>query len=442
VLRLSVILLFCTHIVSGQSSKVHYNKSVLQLGLFPGLSTNGVHPGEYNNLFSVNVFTGYGHSTKYFEVNGLAGFNTASSSGIHISGLASFIGGNGLAGLTEKQKRREHRRGYETNLSGFQFSGMMNYVATNTFGAQVTLGVNTNVNYLIGSQFSGLFNYVGGFTIGTQVSVIGNFTKKSMTGVQLAVLLNSTQRGYSGIQIGAYNHAGVIGTLKMPSSGYGTAWQIGLINTSGNMGGWQIGLVNIGKRVVGTQIGIINIFKSGKSVDYKDGPAFALLNFGYYINPRVYVSELFISNYGLYTGKPLNSRVMSASRYVYSYNEVVYSTNYKLENDINWGVSYRAGLISFYKAPDPTSQKNYFSLMAEIGHIDWDTQVKKQLNLRYAVHLEAGFRLSKKMSFVYPFASVSYNYLPKVEGDSPELLAQAAGTGKLWLGYAVGIMLH
>jgi len=441
-LRLSIVLLLWSHVILAQPKLVKYQKSALQLGIVPGLGTNGIHPGEYDNLFSLNVITGYSHSTKFLEVNGLAGFNTASSSGIQISGLANFIGGNGQAGLSNREKLRERKTGYETNLSGFQISGLMNYVATNTFGAQITLGINTTANYLIGSQFSGLFNYVKKFTIGTQVSVIGNYSKRSMTGVQLALVLNATQGRYSGVQLGAFNHAGVIGNTKGPTPGYGTAWQIGLVNTSGDMGGWQIGLINIGKRVTGTQIGIINIFKSGKSVDYKDGPAFALLNFGYYINPRVYISDLFTSNFGLSTGKPINARIQAASRYVFSYNEVVYSTNYKLENDINWGVSYRAGLISFYKSSDARNQRNYFSFMVEIGHVDWDSQVKKQLNLRYATHLEVGVRLSKKLSFIYPFASISYNYLPRAEGDSPEILTTTVGTGKLWAGYSVGVMLH
>ena len=441
-IRLSIILLFCSQLVVGQSKSVAYKKSILQLGLFPGLSTNGIHPGEYDNLFTLNLFTGYAHSTRYLELNGLAGFNTSSSSGIQLSGLTNFIGGNGQVGLTEKQKRQEHKTGYETNLSGFQISGLMNYVGSNVFGAQATLGINVTSNYLMGSQFGGLFNYVGGFTIGTQVSVIGNYSKKSMSGVQVSILLNSTQGSYSGIQVGAFNHAGAIGTTRGPTAGYGTALQIGLVNTSGDMGGWQVGLVNIGKRVAGTQIGIVNIFKNAKSVDYQDGPAFGLLNFGYYINPRVYFSELFMSNFGLNTGKPINGRIRSASRTIYSYNEVVYSTNYAYENVMNWGVSYRAGLISFYKAPDYRSERNYYSFMGEIGHINWNDQAENQINLRYAVHLEAGVRLSRKLNFIYPFAGVSYNYIPKTEDGSPEFLSNSVGKGELWPGYSVGIMFH
>jgi hypothetical protein len=440
-IRITIILVFYSLVSIGQG-RSPFKKKVLQLGLVPGLSTNGIHPGRYDNSFSINVLTGYGHTTKYFELNGIAGFNTASSSGIHISSLANFIGGNGQVGLSEKEKNQELKMGYETNLTGFQISGLINYVGTNTIGAQFTIGVNKTSKYLTGSQFSGLFNYVGSFTIGTQVSVIGNVTKKSMSGVQLALIINSTGSRHSGIQVAAVNIAGEINNRKGPTSGAGSALQLGLANVAGDMGGWQIGLLNISKKVTGTQIGLINFFKSGSQVDYKDGPAYGLLNFGYYINPRVYISELFLSNYAINTGKPLNSRVMAASRFVYTYNEVVYSTNYQLENDIDWGVSYRAGLISFYKAPDPTSGKNYFAVMAEIGHIDWESQVKKKLNLRYAIHLEVGVRLSKKLSFVYPFVSVSYNYLPEVEGSSPEFLGTTLGTGKLWAGYALGVMLH
>lgn len=439
---LSILLCFCTGISSGQPKSTAYKRSKIQIGLFPGFSTNGLHPGEYDNNFSINVFTGYGHSTRYFDLNGLAGYNTASSSGISISGLANFIGGNGQVGLTDKQKRHERKTGYETSLSGFQISGLLNYVGSNVLGAQATAGFNYVNDYLIGSQFSGIFNYVGSFTIGSQISVIGNYSKKSMSGLQISVVFNATNGSYSGIQIGAFNYAGTIGTTKSPTAGYGTALQLGAVNRSGDMGGWQIGFLNLGKKVAGTQIGIINIFSSARSADYKDGPAYGLLNFGYYVNPRVYVSELFASSFGLNTGKPINARIRSAKRTLFTYNEITYSTNYNLENDIDWGVSYQAGLISFYKAPDVTSQKNYFSMMMEIGHVNWKSSSEKKINMRYAVHIEGGLRLSQKIGFIYPFVGLSYNYIPFYEGETPQFLSLNVGNGELWPGYSVGVMFH
>ncbi len=425
-----------------QNKTVAYKKSSLQLGLFPGISTNGLDPGEYENLFSLNLFTGYGYSTRYFELNGLSGFNTASASGIHISGIANFIGGNEMVGLTEKEKRRQRRKGYETNLTGFQISGFLNYTGTNTEGAQITGGVNNTQKYLIGAQIGGLFNYVGSFTMGTQIAVLGNYSKKSLSGVQISLLLNTTQGSSTGIQLGAYNHSGVINSTKGPNPSTNTAMQIGVVNTTGDMGGWQIGVLNIGDRVAGTQIGIINIFKNAKSVDYKDGPAFGLFNFGYFINPRAYVSELFLSNYGIYTGKPLNSRVRSATRTLYSYNEAVFSTNYKQEREIKWGASYRFGIISFYKSQDVTNERNYISLSAELGHYNLNKKLDKKLNMRYALHTEMGFKLSRKMSSIFPFVAFSYNYMPNAVETSPEFLATTAGNGKLWAGYSVGVMIH
>ncbi len=441
VVRFSIILLFSAQLAIGQSRSA-YKEKILHLGILPGLGTNGINPGEIDNVFAFTLFTGYNHSTKYLEINGLSGFNTGSSSGIHISGLANFLGGNGQAGKSFKEKRKEIRSGYETNLTGLQFSGLLNFVRSNTFGAQFTLGINITANYLIGSQVGGVFNYVKKFTIGTQVSAIGNYSKRSMTGVQVAILFNATQGRYAGVQLGAINHAGVIGNIKGPSPDLGTAIQIGLLNTSGNMGGWQIGLVNIGKRVTGTQIGLINIFKNGKSIDYKDGPAFALLNFGFYANPRAYISELFLSNFGWVTGKPINSRVRSASRIVYSYNEIVYSTNYDQGKDISWGVSYKAGITSFSKLTSG-GISNYFGFMGEIGHVNWRDVEGTKINLRYSVLLEAGIRLSKKLDFVYPFISVSYNYLPDTKGATTEFLVQHVGNnGIVWPGYAFGIMFH
>ncbi len=425
-----------------QNKSAAYKKSSIQLGLFPGISTNGLDPGEYENLFSLNLFTGYGYSTRYFELNGLASFNTASASGIHISGIANFIGGNEMVGLTEKEKRRQRRKGYETNLTGFQISGFLNYTGTNTEGAQLTGGVNNTQKYLIGAQIGGLFNYVGSFTMGTQIAILGNYSKKSMSGVQISLLLNTTQGSSTGIQLGGYNHSGVINSTKGPNPSTNTGMQIGVVNTTGNMGGFQIGVLNIGDRVAGTQIGIINIFKMPKPVDYKAGPAFGLLNIGGIMNPRFYVSELFLTNYGLFTGKGLNSKVRFASRFVYSYNEITFSTNYKQEREIKWGASYRFGIISFTKSQDPNVWHNYFNFSAELGHYNLNKKLDDQLRMRYAVHIELGSRLSRKMSSFYPFIGLSYNYMPNAIVSSPEFLATTTRTGKLWAGYSVGIMIH
>ncbi|MCF6352029.1 MAG: hypothetical protein L3J06_03365 [Cyclobacteriaceae bacterium] len=295
---------------------------------------------------------------------------------------------------------------------------------------------------MIGAQIGGLFNYVGSFTMGTQISLLGNYSKKSMSGVQLSILLNSTQGTATGMQIGGFNRSGEIKSTKGPNPSTNTGMQIGVVNTTGDMGGWQMGVLNIGDRVVGTQIGLINIFKSGKSVDYKDDPAFGLLNIGGIMNPRAYMSELFLTNYGLFTGKPLNQRVRSASRFVYSYNEIIYSTNYSQERDIKWGASYRFGIISFYKSLDVTNERNYFSFSGELGHYNINRKLDDKLNMRYAIHTEMGFKLSRKMSSIYPFVAFSYNYIPNNFESTPEFLSISAGNGKLWAGYSVGIMIH
>ncbi len=435
-------MLFSWQIMYAQNKTAAYKKSSIQLGLFPGISTNGLDPGEYENLFSLNLFTGYGYSTRYFELNGLAGFNTASSSGIHISGIANFVGGNEMVGLTEKEKRKQRRNGYETNLTGFQIASLLNYTGNNTEGAQVTAGVNNTQKYLIGAQIGGLFNYVGSFTMGTQISLIGNYSKKSVSGVQFSLLLNTTQGSATGIQFGAYNNAGIINSTKGPNASTNTGMQIGLVNTTGDMGGWQVGILNIGDRVAGIQIGIINIFKSPKPVDYKDGPAFGLLNIGGIMNPRAYMSELFLTNYGLFSGKPLNARVRSATRLVYSYNEIIYSTNYKQVSKIKWGASYRVGIISFTKAVDPHVWRNHFSVSGEIGHYNLSRKVDDQLNMRYAVHTELGSRLSRKMRSFYPFIGLSYNYMPSAIENAPGILETNVGNGKLWVGYTIGLMIH
>lgn len=441
-IRLTFLFVTVTTVLFAQPKHQIYKHSILQLGIFPGLSTNGLNPGEFDNDISINILSGYGHSNRIIAINGITGFNTASSTGIHLSGLADFIGGNGQVGLSDKEKRSELRSGYETSLLGFQISGVHNYVGSNVTGGQFALGGNMIKNYLIGVQLGGVYNYVGGFTMGAQLSIFANYSKKSMSGFQLAGFLNYTNGSYSGIQIAAINHAGVINSTKEPGTSQNTALQIGLINLSGNMGGTQIGLINIGKKVSGTQIGLVNIFKNGSTVDSRDRPAYGLLNIGDIINPRIYTSAFFLANYGLHTGKSLNGRVRSATRSLTSYNEVLYSTNYSINREARWGVSYKVGFISYYKSVDIRNQRNYCSLLAEVGHFNKNKKFDGHVNIRYAVHIETGFRLSKKINFVYPFLGVSYNYIPQQIVNGPEIIATNNSNGSFWLGYTFGIMLH
>ncbi|CAN0179056.1 unnamed protein product, partial [Chrysoparadoxa australica] len=267
-------------------------------------------------------------------------------------------GGNGQVGKTVTEKDKTEGREYTPELHGFQLSGLINYVGYNTIGSQITLGLNSTKNYLLGVQISGILNSVGSFTSGAQIALGGNLTRKSMSGTQASLLFNSSGGRHSGFQLSAVNHTGEIGNPKGPAEGTGTAMQLGLVNICGNMGGLQVGLINIGDRVGGTQIGLINFFKNEKVGNFSDGPAYGLLNFGYYLNPRVYMSDLFLSNFSINTGKPLNLRVSAAKRHVYSYNEVVYSKNYGTDHGMNWGLSYRAGIISYYKDIVPENRKN------------------------------------------------------------------------------------
>lgn len=441
-IRISFILLFSWQVVSAQTKQAAYKTSILQLGLFPGVSTNGLNPGEYENLFAFNLFTGYGYSTRIFELNGLAGFNTASSSGIHLSGLANFIGGNSLVGLTEKEKRSQRRRGFETSLTGFQVSGVLNYVETNTTGAQVTLGVNNTAKYVLGVQLAGLVNYAGSFVMGTQVSGLGNIACKSVSGVMAGLLFNYTSGSASGIQFGFFNKAGIIHYLKGPSPSTNTALQLGGVNLSGDMGGWQVGLFNKGKEVSGVQLGLINVFKMPDAKDYKAGPAFGLLNFGFLYNPKLYSNEIFLTNYGLVTGKPINIEVRSASRTVYSYNEITYSTNYKAQRNVAWGAGYSLGLLSFSRSFNRHPIPNFMGFSAGVAHINKNKKYDGSLNMLYSLNLMGGLEPFKLLSGIYVFVSASYNFTPGAVVPIPESKQTSIGGGHGWVGYAAGILLH
>ena len=63
-----LILLFITSIVNGQNRYSRNDYKIFQIGLVPGISTNGVNSGSYTNKFSINLFAGYSTSAPTHRV--------------------------------------------------------------------------------------------------------------------------------------------------------------------------------------------------------------------------------------------------------------------------------------------------------------------------------------------------------------------------------------
>jgi hypothetical protein len=80
-----------------------------QFSIVPGLGTNGLHPGGFRNIVSMNLTSGYSKATLLFELAGISNLNTDETRGVQIAGLANLTGANAFLGL---------RRGKLTKKSG------------------------------------------------------------------------------------------------------------------------------------------------------------------------------------------------------------------------------------------------------------------------------------------------------------------------------------
>lgn len=249
-----------------------YTWRAINLGIAPGLSTNGIHPKNFANKISINLFAGYSAALSGVELSGISSFHSYSSSGIQISGIANTVGGN-------RKDLKEYTESDLSNLTsnyhGMQISGAVNTVTGSVIGIQI--GGMTNLIFRghgSGMQIAGFVNYVDGYLEGVQVSSLINVSKKHITGAQISMLLNSTEGEVYGVQLGAWNSAS---TLYGPKSeaALGAGIQFGAINISRQiMDGYQVGLLNYGASSRGFQLGIVNI-------NHKtDGYPVALLNIG------------------------------------------------------------------------------------------------------------------------------------------------------------------
>jgi hypothetical protein len=263
---------------------------IFHFSVSPGLSTNGVKPGKFYNVISVNLTTSHSAGFRFMELSGISSFTRFSSTGLCFSGLTNVVGGDAASKIGKDQK--EPIPGFH----GIQMAGLLNYVAGDVDGAQLSLGFNHSRANFTGIQF-GLGNVNYGFILGIQASVLVNVTNYT-SGLQASTLLNISKTNLFGFQIGPFNYVKTIYGPKS-STDLGNGIQIGLINISNEMDGWQFGLINVSRRSTkGTQIGLINFFRGNV-----DGTPIGLLNVGRpYATLRVWTSDLFLTNYGVGLG--------------------------------------------------------------------------------------------------------------------------------------------
>lgn len=434
-----------------QAQRKNSDQRSFQFSMVPGIGTNGLHPGGFRNVVSLNLTSGYSKATLLFEFAGISNLNTDETRGLQISGLANLTGANAFTGLTEKETDKKVRTGFEANLTGMQLSGLTNIVVTNVFGGQLTGGVNLAKGALMG-VLAGVSNVVVKYSFGLQLAGLWNSSAQSMDGTQIAGLMNYTSGDLHGVQISTFNKAGYIEGRNSTGGSKETAVQLGIINSAKKMNGFQIGLINYAKRSQGTLLGLINIYRGGKDVGTKDGTAIGLINAGDVEHVAVYADELFFTNYEIATGNSKNKRIQDASFTHYNLNSLIFSntSNGFIPQQKSWALGYALKHYIYTRSVIPgMGEFRFLAYGVEVMHVNHEAKsITRELSLLLRPKVQIGTRLHPKLQMIYVFAAVTYNlYVSKSdEGISPSFLeSHSSVNGKLlemWPGFSVGIHLH
>ncbi len=442
-------LLLAGLIITAQLVNAQNNKKIphrlFQLSLAPALGTNGTQPGSYINHFSLNLTSGYSLGNKGIEVGIFSNLNEEITRGFQFAGIANITGGNAFARLNPRQIGRNKLEGFEANLYGGQFAGILNLVETNVFGSQIAGLSNISRGGLFGLQVAGFSNTVKKYSFGVQIAGISNASVQAMDGVQLAGLLNFTKGQLMGAQIGTINIAGEIEGKNSLMNSDMTAWQIGIINKSKKMNGFQIGLINIGAPMQGTQVGLINIYSGGKDVGTKDGTSIGLLNFGDTYNLKVYTDELFLTNYSWISGTLKNARLRQKPFSIYVMNEISFGYNPKLfDNDGNaYSLGYSFNYWIFNRSEVPgMSEYRFLEIGLGAKHLQKANTKLDQINPLATGKLAFGSKMHRKISGLYLFGAITYNYSFERNATVTESFIAKKADAAQWVGYQVGLLVH
>ena len=330
--------------------KKFFTNRPFQVGLVPGVSTQGQLSSQVVNNFSLNVLGGYTAGTNGLEVGGLFNIDKKEVRYLQVGGIFNIVGGM---------------------VQGVQVAGVNNMVLNPVAGLQVA-GVNNIVKgRFTGMQVSGVYNHVTDTLVGFHVAGVGNFVKEKVSGVQVAGVMNLSNREMSGVQIAGFvNYAKRLRGL-----------QIGLINIADSSDGYSIGLINIVlkgyHKLTFSTDEVLNVnaaFKTGNSKLY------SILMAGLYAGDEK--QKLYSFGYGLGTEIRLNPRRTLtinpelSSQYLYmgSWNYTNVLNKLQLNFNISFGkyvsifggptvslyISDQTSGIEGYKFPvPPSSYKTY-----------------------------------------------------------------------------------
>ncbi len=440
--KVLIIVCSCSTLVLAQHRKK--DSRLFHFSLSPGISSNGMHGANLANVFSFNLSAGYTGKTRFFELAAVSNANELETRGLQIAGLANVTGINAYKGLSEKEIEQKYKSGFEANLTGAQFSGVVNKVLSNVYGWQSTGGVNVVGNALFGFQAAGISNIVYKYSFGCQLAGFSNVSIQSMDGVQIATLTNYTQGGLYGVQISAFNEAGFIeGKNGYENADY-TGLQLGLFNRAKiRMNGYQVGIVNVAGRMQGTQLGLINIYKRGKDMGTRDGTAIGLINVDNTMNLVAYANELFPINVEMTTGNAKNGRISSESKTKYVLNSLIYANrgDWIADRNMQWALGYALRKYFFSRSTAKGGSEFWFyAYGASILHInEIKGKLSKDVNLLIRPELLLGRKIHPKISSLYVFTSITYNGRIQKEGMHDGI---SSANNKHWPGFSIGLMAH
>jgi len=447
--------------VMAQTKILRYKDKDFQLGLFPGIGTNGIHSGWYFNKFSLNIFSGVSAGSRYFELAGISNLSLRYSSGIQIAGLANVVGSNTYINLTLREERELIREEeIMSTFMGFQVAGVVNYVMSDMVGSQITGGFNLSQGSVFGLQTAGLANIAFRHLSGVQIAGLYNIANRSVSGFQISILGNFTKGPLYGTQIGVINkNIKMVGKRSNPPI-KAKSLQLGLINLSKSMSGTQIGLINYAKEMGGTQIGLINFFSNAVVTDAQhNGVPIGVLNFGSRGHfTRFSINELFLYNIERSTGNcgncsrtrygfPINDRFQK-----YNQNAITLSYNpssMRVERP-QWafGLKFeRLMYIKYTMAPvknGPQNKAYFLSWGAGLQHVNWGKEIEPKLSLLTTINATYGHTFR----FAYWYVALRLNNYVYENQDSRTingLVIYQNGSNdikySIWPGYSVGIQI-
>jgi hypothetical protein len=452
---LFVFLLLSFPLCAQVSKKIRQYDKVFQFSLFPGISTNGISSGSYDNDYSLNLFGGLSAGNNIFELGLITNANLRTTTGIQIAGLANIVGANTFLNLSLYEERELiNVEDFEVNRTGIQMAGFLNFVLNHTRGIQATGGLNVVGNDFRGLQLAGLGNSAGGTTLGFQLSGLYNISYEAVGGFQVTGLFNYAGGQLAGMQLGLINKALRLPGKKSTPPTRARGMQLGLMNMAKDMHGLQVGLIYFGGAMRGKQIGLINFFEKQPSKErVRMGTPIGLLNFGskgsYF---RINFNELYTINAEYTTGNCLNCSHVLGSEMPFDDRNQIFNQNALIAGydpaQETWGFGYGFQKVLYNKAtimPSPLNKRRVITYGIRLMHLNRSLSLDRTFNLLSRVNIDYG----KRWRSLYGFIGISFNYFmhdPKVNVDDYGIRTVTMDIGKsanvasvIWPGYAVGL---